>query len=157
MIGQSKTIKTNGEKLSSSLADSDAEFKKMLKLAYEESVPKTLYWNDSSFSLPIRLDILPILDPPSMPDNQEADFIVLLATNYHGDTDLNIQFRDKYGLTPTELELVRVLLKGLTPKQIAQQKDRAVSTIKWTLSNIYEKTDTRSQQQLISLAELFIE
>lgn len=157
LVSESTIIDISDGKLMSIVSESHAELKRMLKLVDEQSTPKTLFWVDPSFILPIRIDILPILDSLDFSDNRESYFIVLLATSYLGDPELSMQFKDNYGLTPTELDLVRVLLKGLTLKEIAEQKDRATSTIKWTLSNIYEKTDTCSQRQLISLAELFVE
>jgi len=128
----------------------------MLKLSGEESVPNTIYWNDPSFRLPIRLDILPLLDSFDCVETNDSFFIILLGAYDFCDIDLNSQFKSHYGLTPTELELVKALMRGLTLKQIAAEKGRATSTIKWTLSNVYEKTGTRSQRQLISLADLFV-
>ena len=156
IIEESKTLKIQKSKFTNTNSDRNTEFIKKLKLSGEESVPNTIYWNDPSFRLPIRLDILPVLDNFDNIDTTESLFIILLETYDLCDIDLNSQFKDRYRLTPTELELVKVLMRGLTLKQIAAKKGRATSTIKWTLANVYEKTGTRSQRQLISLADLFV-
>ena len=156
VIEKSKNLKIQGDKFTNTKPDCNSEFKKILKLSGEESVSNTIYWNDPSFRLPIRLDVLPVLDNFDHIDTAESLFIILLEAYDFCDIDLNSQFKDRYGLTPTEIELVKVLMRGLTLKQIAAQKGRATSTIKWTLANVYEKTGTRSQRQLVSLADLFV-
>ncbi|APX11127.1 helix-turn-helix transcriptional regulator [Tateyamaria omphalii] len=46
-----------------------------------------------------------------------------------------------FGLTPTEAEIACALARGDTPSAIARQRNRALSTVRWTIRNILDKLE----------------
>jgi DNA-binding NarL/FixJ family response regulator len=56
-------------------------------------------------------------------------------------------------LTPRELEIVRMVSKGLRNKQIARQLDIAEGTVKLHLHNIYQKTGANGRMALALYAQ----
>ncbi len=53
-------------------------------------------------------------------------------------------------LTPRELEIVRLLRKGYSNKEIAQELNIAVTTVKWNMTNILAKFEVGSSRQLLA-------
>ena len=58
-------------------------------------------------------------------------------------------------LTPREIEVVRMVAKGLTNKEIASEFGIADGTIKIHLHNIYEKLDINRRAELVRIADEF--
>ena len=54
-------------------------------------------------------------------------------------------------LTPREVEIVRLIRKGYSNKEIAQELGIAVTTVKWNMTNILAKFEVQSSKQLIAL------
>ena len=54
-------------------------------------------------------------------------------------------------LTPREKEIVRLIRKGYSNKEIAQELGIAVTTVKWNMTNILAKFEVESSKQLIAL------
>ncbi len=54
-------------------------------------------------------------------------------------------------LTPREVEIVRLIRKGYSNKEIAQELGIAVTTVKWNMTNILGKFEVQSSKQLIAL------
>jgi len=54
-------------------------------------------------------------------------------------------------LTPREVEIVRLLRKGYSNKEIAQELGIAVTTVKWNMTNILGKFEVQSSRQLLAL------
>lgn len=61
------------------------------------------------------------------------------------------RFLDLNGLTPKEKEVVRLLLKGLSNKEIASMGDNSDRTIKFHLTSIFEKCGVKSRTELINV------
>jgi DNA-binding NarL/FixJ family response regulator len=55
-------------------------------------------------------------------------------------------------LTPSELEIVRLIAEGLTTKQIAARKFLSFHTVMTHRKNIFRKTDVKSVSELVMLA-----
>ena len=53
-------------------------------------------------------------------------------------------------LTPREVEIVRLLRKGYSNKEIAQELGIAVTTVKWNMTNILGKFEVQSSRQLLA-------
>ena len=60
--------------------------------------------------------------------------------------------QNPYGLTVTELKVCRELARGRAPKEIAEVLSVSVATVRSHLSNLYSKTGTSGQLQLLALA-----
>ncbi|BEP65300.1 hypothetical protein GmRootV213_58540 (plasmid) [Variovorax sp. V213] len=56
------------------------------------------------------------------------------------------------GLTPTQLEVLRLVSQGLGNQQIATQLVITVRTAKWHVSQIFEKLGVRNRSQAIAKA-----
>ena len=54
-------------------------------------------------------------------------------------------------LTPREVEIVRLIRKGYSNKEIAQELGIAVTTVKWNMTNILAKFEVQSSKQLMAL------
>lgn len=54
-------------------------------------------------------------------------------------------------LTPREVEIVRLLRKGYSNKEIAHELGIAVTTVKWNMTNILGKFEVQSSRQLLAL------
>ncbi len=54
-------------------------------------------------------------------------------------------------LTRREVEIVRLLRKGYSNKEIAQELGVAVNTVKWNMTNILGKFGVQSSRQLLAL------
>jgi DNA-binding CsgD family transcriptional regulator len=54
-------------------------------------------------------------------------------------------------LTPREVEIVRLIRKGYSNKEIAQELGIAVTTVKWNMTNILAKFEVQSSKQLLAL------
>ncbi|TDQ60405.1 pimeloyl-ACP methyl ester carboxylesterase [Maritalea mobilis] len=56
-----------------------------------------------------------------------------------------------YGLTPTEQHILNDLVKGMDAQAIADQSDRKTSTVRQHIKSILNKTNARSQAQLVAM------
>ena len=54
-------------------------------------------------------------------------------------------------LTPREVEIVRLIRKGYSNKEIAQELGIAITTVKWNMTNILGKFEVQSSRQLLAL------
>jgi len=62
-----------------------------------------------------------------------------------------------FALTPAEIELMRGLTEGGTVAAIARSTDRSEGTVRSQLHSILEKTETRTQAELLRLSLLLLE
>lgn len=60
-------------------------------------------------------------------------------------------FAELYGLSPKELHVVTALIQGKTPEEYAQEMGVTMNTVRTQLKNIYKKTNTRRQSELVLL------
>lgn len=56
-----------------------------------------------------------------------------------------------FGLTRAESALAAGLAQGLTLQEYAARQELKISTVRWHLQNIFERTETRSQAELVGL------
>jgi len=59
--------------------------------------------------------------------------------------------RERYGISPRELEIISLICKGYSNKKIAEELFISISTVKDHNQHIYRKLDIRSRTQLVSL------
>lgn len=59
--------------------------------------------------------------------------------------------KDLPALTPREKEIVRLLRRGYSNKEIANELGIAVATVKWNMTHILSKFEVESSRQLIAL------
>lgn len=134
----------------------DADYRVALKRVSDQLVPRTIFWRDRNISYPIRLDILPILDE-IITDESPAVVMVIIETYEPTTTAIKSEFGDFYNLTRAELGIVELLVQGLSLYECASFKGRTISTIRWTLRNIFAKTNVSSQKELLAISALFVD
>ena len=61
-----------------------------------------------------------------------------------------LRFGEKYGLTPTESEVLGALIEGHSLRSIATSSDRSYGTVRWHVQNILEKCQVKNQKGLLS-------
>ena len=59
--------------------------------------------------------------------------------------------RERYGLTPREVEVALLVLHGQGVKPIADQLELSANTVRTHLHNIFAKTRTHRQAELVGL------
>ena len=60
------------------------------------------------------------------------------------------EYASKYNLSPRELETLELLSKGYSNKAIGDELFISLSTVKKHVSNIFDKTGTKSRMELIN-------
>jgi len=58
--------------------------------------------------------------------------------------------RELRGLTPAERSLLDGLLRGLTERELASARGRALATVRHQVESIYRKTGVRSRAELVA-------
>lgn len=106
---------------------------------------------------PIRVNAFPVFDN-IYNQNGEKPYWVLLVN----DTGHKLVFSAKsmakfYELTNAELALVSAIYDGLSLAEYAKQRGVKITTIRWTLDNVFSKTYTHSQSELRELANKFVD
>jgi len=56
-----------------------------------------------------------------------------------------------YDLTPAEAEILRLLAEGRSLEEVAQQRGITMNTVRSQLKQVFAKTDTRRQGELVRL------
>ncbi len=82
-----------------------------------------------------------------------ADLIAVLKKTWEEPRGLQAileRFLDQHGLTNKEKEVVRLLIKGLSNKEIASMEDNSDRTIKFHLTSIFEKCGVQSRTELFN-------
>ncbi|ERS91747.1 response regulator [Halomonas sp. PBN3] len=81
----------------------------------------------------------------------EASVVVLLSAPDQRPTLPRGVLASLFGLTPTETRIALALLEGLRTEEIAEQMSVSPTTVAFHLRNLFQKTDTHRQADLIAL------
>lgn len=65
--------------------------------------------------------------------------------------DYSKEFYDKYKITNREQEVIVLLIKGYSYKEISEQLVISLSTVKTHIRNIYQKTDVKNKIELVNM------
>lgn len=82
----------------------------------------------------------------------EAAFVLCVTSEIHWPDGFAQLMEDSFGLSPSEIEVLRFLAEGLSVADIAAQRRRSLETVRVQLKSLQSRTGTRSQQELIRLA-----
>ncbi len=87
------------------------------------------------------------------PDNRtdEAKAILFIADPDRGQISTTLVLESLYALTPAEAELVRLLAEGCSLDQVAEQRGVTMNTVRSQLKQVFCKTDTSRQGELVHL------
>lgn len=66
-------------------------------------------------------------------------------------SDCNYKLKNAYQLTEREIEVIHLLFKGLSNKEISKKLFISINTVKYHISKIYEKLDVNSRLQLFNI------
>lgn len=100
---------------------------------------------------PYQIRFQSLADPASAPPGTP---VVMLLVNADGPTDANRtidQLRRLYGLTPAESKLATALAAGKSLGDVAQEFHISKYTVRAQLRQIFAKTDTHRQAELVKL------
>lgn len=77
--------------------------------------------------------------------------VVVRTTELGWPEELSRVMRDAFSLTSAEVEIVRALAEGRSPREIAAERKRSFATVRTQISAVLAKTETHSQAELIRL------
>ncbi len=117
------------------------------------------FGDDDRLSLSVRLAGPPgsgvvarLVPPPrSMPQQGRAAAIAFIAREGHSALELQVMMAALYRLTPSEAALVKALAGGMTREAFAEQRQVSQATVKTQLQQVFVKTGTRRQSELMRL------
>lgn len=81
----------------------------------------------------------------------EPDQILIDITGAYWQESVSEFLLETHNLTQVELEVAKLLYQGLSLSQIAAERNRSVETIRKHLASLFDKTDCRTQAQLMKL------
>lgn len=91
------------------------------------------------------------LGQPCDAGEEEASVVVLLSAPDQRPTLPPGVLASLFGLTPTESRIALALLEGRRTEEIAEQMNVSPTTVAFHLRNLFQKTDTHRQADLIAL------
>lgn len=117
---------------------------------------KDVYIKGDSHSSPIKLSTIPIIDNLELDDGVKTKWLVLLTDTSEKSIFDSKSMGDFYNLTPAELSLASSIFDGLSLKEHAKKRGTSITTVRWTLDNVFSKTHTNSQILLKELTNKFV-
>jgi len=128
---------------------------KLLKTDYSRPHYNSLYVCRESGASPYKVTVSPIYNKEVV-FSLKAPEKMILVSEPKGVGQFPLQlFKDHYKLTNAELFLTEAIFEDKSLKGYAEERGVKLSTVKWTLDNVFSKTDTHSQKELKSLALVF--
>jgi DNA-binding CsgD family transcriptional regulator/PAS domain-containing protein len=86
-----------------------------------------------------------------LPDSERAVAMVVIAVPDHIETVDEELLRTLFGITRSEAKLLRLLVQGVTLADAASHLSLARETVRSRVKDIFEKTNTHGQSELIAL------
>lgn len=104
---------------------------------------------------PIKLSLHPIVDSLASENmNKPVSVLLLKDTKQRSQLDID-SLADHFGLTEAESSLVESMYLGCSLRKHAEVRGVKITTVRWTLDNIFSKTYVHSQSELIELARKY--
>ena len=100
---------------------------------------------------PFSLMLGPLLAPPPDTSTNEARAIVFIADPEGGQIGATAVLETLYDLTHAEAELVRLIAEGNSLDQVAAARGVTMNTVRSQLKQVFSKTETRRQGELVHL------
>lgn len=147
-------LSVSGGKLISWDKEDNRKLLESLSVSIRKNQIGTIFLQKYDSNKPCRVDIYPFCDSVEIDGQHVA--LMLEIDRFGGTANLlSAAIKAYYGLTASELALLESLHQGSTLKGYASSRKIKISTVRWTLGNIFSKTGTRSQKDLQSLVRLF--
>jgi DNA-binding CsgD family transcriptional regulator len=93
----------------------------------------------------------PLLAPPPGTNLREAAAILFVTDPDGSQISTTEVLQGLYDLTPAEAELLRLLAEGRSLEELARQRGITMNTARGQLKQVFAKTDTRRQGELVRL------
>ena len=93
----------------------------------------------------------PLLAPPPGTNLREAAAILFVTDPDGSQISTTEVLQGLYELTPAEAELLRLLAEGRSLEEVARQRGITMNTARGQLKQVFAKTDTRRQGELVRL------
>jgi DNA-binding CsgD family transcriptional regulator/PAS domain-containing protein len=104
-----------------------------------------------SGGLPLRVVVSPLAPESSIAVVRNA-FAIVLVSDDSGPNRISPDLLEGlYGLTPSEAVVAALLTEGMTPQQVATANNVSIETTRSHLKQIFTKTDTSRQAELVRL------
>ena len=104
-----------------------------------------------SMKRPLEVTVAPLAADP-LADGHGRGGAIVLVDDPERAPDLPVStLRRLYGLTSAEARVAAALATGATVREIAEGAGVTDHTVRWALKQIFAKTDTRRQAELVSL------
>lgn len=87
----------------------------------------------------------------------EPAFVLCLTSEIMWPPGFAAALEESFGLSQTEIEVLRLLAEGYSPADIAERRRRSVETVRVQIKSLQARTGTRSQQELLRLTLAMIE
>ncbi|MBD3669275.1 MAG: alpha/beta fold hydrolase [Gammaproteobacteria bacterium] len=85
-------------------------------------------------------------------DNNSSNNYLILIASPSIPSEISLEFlTETYGLTPREAEVAIQIAASKTPKEIANQNNTSINTVRAQIKSIYLKTDVSRQSELVKL------
>ena len=85
------------------------------------------------------------------PQTSSASFVVFLSDLGQRQLHNKGALAKRFSLTPTELQVASMLTDGLTKQEMCEQMKVSAATMAYHLRNLFSKTDTNRQAELVAL------
>jgi DNA-binding CsgD family transcriptional regulator/pimeloyl-ACP methyl ester carboxylesterase len=79
-------------------------------------------------------------------------FVLVVTSHLRWPAGLSEALARSFGLTASEIEVLRGLTQSQSPREIADRRERSVETVRAQIKSLLQKTETRSQGDLVRLA-----
>jgi len=78
-------------------------------------------------------------------------FVIAVSSELRWPASLTRTLRQTFGLTDSEVEVLRGLTESRSPREIAAQRNRSIQTVRAQIKSLLQKTETHSQGDLLRL------
>lgn len=139
--------------------DDKAVKEKILNYIGHKEVPTSsakFYIRKKYDKSPISLSIFPVVDNVSHASGARSRWLMLVRDTERKPNLSSQSMAQFYGLTNAEISLVAAIYQGVSLTDYAEHRGVKISTVRWTLDNIFSKTYTHSQSELLELANKFV-
>ena len=125
--------------------------------APNQSKTARFYVKNNIDEAPISLSVFPVKDDLRGDNGEQSKWLLLVKDTQKKPGFSAASMASFYELTRAEIDLVSAIYKGLSLAEHANSRGVKITTVRWTLDNIFSKTYTHSQIELRDLANKFID
>ena len=133
------------------------KFKDFIFCAKSGAKAAQFYVKKNIDEAPISLSVFQVKDDLKGSNGEKSKWLLLVKDTQKKPIFSAESMAAFYNLTRAEIALVSAIYEGLNLAQHAASRGVKITTVRWTLDNIFSKTYTHSQAELRELANKFID